>query len=160
MVDAKPEEVTMDTEKTILVRVKKFTRLLDRLMEQTRSGVAKKIEGTKNISPIQGRIVLYVYSESKKRSVHQKDIETHFDIRRSTTTIILGRMEKNALITRETSDVDVRMKIVSLTQKAKDMYLDAKEEVEKAESQLIKGLSPPELDVFIKVLEKMTENIS
>lgn len=151
----------MDTEKTVFVRVKKFARLLDRLMDQTRSGVAEKVEDTKNISPIQGRIVLYVYSASAEKSVVlQKDIETHFDIRRSTATIILKRMEKNGLITREISDTDERMKTVQLTQKAKDMYQEAKDEVEKAENQLVKGLSKEELDVFARVLEKMTKNIS
>lgn len=150
----------MNTEKTIFVRVKKFARHLDRLMEQARSGVASQMGDTNNISPIQGRIVLYVFHSSRTKSVYQKDIEMYFDIRRSTVATILKRMEKNGLIMRETSDVDVRMKIVKLTQKAEDMCPSAEAEIEKAESQLTKGLTEQELDIFTKALEKMIQNIT
>lgn len=151
----------MDTEKTIFFRIKKLARLLDRLMDQTRANVSEQIDGVDNVSPIQGRIVIYVFAESgKKKNVHQKDIETYFDIRSSTAAIILKRMEKNGLITRETSDVDVRMKVVKLTQKARDMCPSAQEEAEKAESRLTAGLTEQELAIFIKALEKVTRNIS
>ena len=50
--------------------------------------------------------------------VFQRDIEHEFEIQRSTTTVLLQRMEKKGLIERHTSSKDDRQKAVVLTDKA------------------------------------------
>ena len=50
--------------------------------------------------------------------VFQRDIEHEFEIQRSTTTVLLQRMEKKGLIERYTSSKDARQKAVVLTDKA------------------------------------------
>ena len=66
--------------------------------------------------------------------VFQRDIEHEFEIQRSTTTVLLQRMEKKDLIERFTSLKDARQKAVALTDKAVKIvsacqaYLRAEEE--------------------------------
>lgn len=156
----KERNMEMDSEKTILVRVKKVSNLLDRFMMEVKTSIIRKVDHAKNISPIQGRIILYLHTATKKGDVFQKDIEARFDVRSSTATIILHRMEKNGLIIRETSSSDVRKKAVSLTLKAKEMLPYAKAEIENAERRVISGLTKRELEAFVRVLDKITENIS
>lgn len=150
----------MDTEKTIFARVKKMANLLDRVMAKTKSNLEQKTEVGKVVSPIQGRIILYLYSVEDKRDIHQKDLEAHFDIRESTVAVILKKMEANKLITRQVSQSDERMKVVKLTQKAREHYPEALAEVKRAEKQLTKGLTKQELETFVKVLDKMADNIT
>ena len=52
------------------------------------------------------------------QEVFQRDIEHEFEIQRSTTTVLLQRMEKKGLIERHTSSKDARQKAVVLTDKA------------------------------------------
>ena len=69
-----------------------------------------------------------------KYEVFQRDIEHEFEIQRSTTTVLLQRMEKKDLIERFTSLKDARQKAVALTDKAVKIvsacqaYLRAEEE--------------------------------
>ena len=150
----------MDIENTVLVRIKKTSNLLDRFMAEVKSNIERKVDEAKDISPIQGRIIMFLDTESKKGEVFQKDIETHFDIRSSTAAINLRRMENSGLITRRVDADDVRKKTVSLTQKSKRSISQARTELENAERRATKGLTRKELDLFFQVLDKITENIS
>ena len=47
------------------------------------------------ITGVQGKIIGFVYCESKKRDVFQKDIEEDLKIRSSSVTSVLQLMEKN-----------------------------------------------------------------
>ena len=53
-----------------------------------------------------------------EEEIFQRDIEHEFNIQRSTTTVLLQRMEKKGLIERHTSSKDARQKAVTLTDKA------------------------------------------
>lgn len=150
----------MDSEKTILVRLKMTVNQLDRFMNEVKAKIDKKTGETKNISPIQARILMYLHSKGKMGSAFQKDIETRFDIRSSTAAIILGRMEKNGLVIRKIDSADVRKKTVHLTRKAREFHPQAKAELDNAERQITKGLTRKELDAFVDVLDKIAKNIS
>lgn len=150
----------MDSENTIVVKVHKVANLLHRLMTEVKADIDRKTGDAKNISVIQGRIVLYLVTETEKGIVFQKDIETYFDIRSSTAAIILRRMEKNGLVTREVSQEDARKKAVHLTQKAKRLHSLAQADIDNAERRVTKGLTRKELDDFVRILDKITKNIS
>ncbi len=129
-------------------------------MSEVKSDIDRKVGDAKNISAIQGRIILFLHTESEQGDVNQKDIENHFNIRGSTAAIILRRMEKNGLISRQVDKDDMRKKIVRLTQKAKNLHPAAQAEIERAEKTVTNGLSKKELDCFIKVMDKIVGNIS
>lgn len=72
--------------------------------------------------------------EDSGKEISQTMIELEFNIRRSTTTEILQRMEKRQLIKRKASPTDARQKSVELTEEGKQ-YL-------------------PEIRTYIKVIIK------
>lgn len=148
----------MDIEDTILARIKKTTNLLDRFMLGVKLDIDQMVGENKKVSPIQGRIVAFLYA--KGGSFSQKGIEKHFDIRSSTSAILLRKMEKNGLVTREAPDPKVRRNMVSLTQQAHDFIPVVYGKIEKAERKVTSGIMKQELDVFVKVLDRICENIS
>ena len=70
------------------------------------------------ITDTQGRVLQYIWEESEKREVFQKDIEDEFDIRRSSVTQIIQLLERDGLIVRESVQRDARLKKLVLTEKA------------------------------------------
>lgn len=152
-------------EKIIAIIIKNLANQFHRHMRFARLAILEKIQipGAETITDVQGRIVSYLYlalSENNREAVFQKDIEKHFNIRRSTATVILKRMEKNGFITRRVSNSDARMKSIQLTEKSRAMYPIAYAEILKAEKQARKGVSEEELAVFFRVIEQITQNIS
>ena len=68
-------------------------------------------------------------------------------------------MEKNGLIHREAMADDARLKRIILDEKAlqyKDVVLA---DITNLEEELTAGIAEEDLDVFLRVLEKMMENI-
>lgn len=149
-----------DSEATVLARIKRIGHLIDRFMIGVKSDIDRKYAEAKAISPIQGRIILYLHAMEKADVVFQKDIETFFDIRSSTAAIILGRMEKNNLVARETSAADERKKTVRLTHKAKKLHPKVHAEIVRAEAQVVQGISKRDMAAFFRVLDKMADNLS
>lgn len=146
----------MDAEMSLYARIKKMANLLDR--EVAKRNIENKLDADNITSPIQGRIIFYLFSETRKRDVPQKDIETYFGIRASTATGILKRMEGDRLIVREISRADERVKYVKLTQKAIVLYPKAISGLEETDKQLTKGLTKQDMKIFNRVLDTITEN--
>ena len=69
------------------------------------------------ITGVQSRILGFIYHNSEKRDIFQKDIEEELDIRRSSVTSVLQLMEKNGYIERVSVSKDARLKKIILTEK-------------------------------------------
>ena len=123
-------------------------------------GMAKSIHVKKcpNITPIQIKILKYLVSNQDKH-VYQKDIETIFEIRRSTVSCVLKTMEKNNMIKRVDSSVDARSKEIILTDEAKSKQQDMEKYLIKLEKVLTKGISNDEKKQFVNVLNKIQDNL-
>lgn len=104
-------------------------------------------------------IIGYLYDESEKGDVFQRDIEANFTIRRSTASGILQLMEKNGLIIRESVDYDARLKKLVLTPKAKALHERVMREFDAIEARLSKDLTEAELNAFYSTMEKIRKNI-
>lgn len=100
------------------------------------------------------------FIQRQERDVYQRDIEKEFHIRRSTATGMLQLMEKKGLIRRESVDYDARLKKLIVTEKAIESTWAINQEAEKLELQIREGISEEDLDVFFKVLDKISKNIS
>jgi DNA-binding MarR family transcriptional regulator len=105
-----------------------------------------------------GYLIRYLY-ENRDKTIFQRDIEKQFSISRSTVTVTLQLMEKNGLITRESVEKDARLKRIQLTEKAQNLHLQIEADIAKFEAQLTRGITPEEEAVFLKVLEKMRNNL-
>ena len=85
--------------------------------------------------------------------VFQRDIEHEFEIQRSTTTVLLQRMEKKGLIERHTSAKDSRQKAVVLTDKAVKIASACQFYLRKEEEEFAQQFSSEEREVFLKILQ-------
>lgn len=112
----------------------------------------------KEFSGSQGRTLHFLLAQSG--DVFQKDIEEEYGIRPSTATEILKQMEKNGLITRQPVSYDNRLKKIVLTNKALTYQNQVINDLTELENTLTQNISKEELDTFLKVLNKMMDNMA
>ena len=133
-------------------------RKIEMLSRQIRRKVDESIS-SQDLTAKQAMILLVIYDLSKVKDVYAKDIEDAFDMRRATVTGILQLMEKNGIIVREENNIDGRLKSIRLTQKAINLRLKMKKNIQKVESNLLSDLSKKEIETFLKIMEKMSHNL-
>lgn len=95
-----------------------------------------------------------------ERDMFQRDVEAEFNIRRSTATGILKLMERNGLIVKESVPYDDRLKKLVLTPEALAIHEKVVAHFTEVENLLIRGLTREEIDMFLRIVGIMKENIS
>ena len=130
---------------------------LEKLMARQR-GYSAAHQDADRQTGMHGYLLRYLY-ENQERDVFQRDIEKAFSISRSSVTVTLQLMEKNGLIRRESVAQDARLKRIVLTQKARDLHRQSEADSLAFESNLARGLSEEEQEVFLRVAKKMQENL-
>ena len=133
---------------------KKINQISNRLRRRSRA-----IQDTIGISGAQGNILNYILVESQNRSVYQKDIEEEFGLRPSTATEALKSLEKNELIRREPDLEDGRYKKIVFTEKAEQIEVVLRSEIEESEAILLWGVTEKEQQEFLRIAEKMLQNL-
>ena len=106
------------------------------------------------ISATNGIILIYIYDFDG--DVFQKDIENHFGMTRSTASRVISLMEDKNLILRESVSYDQRLKRLVLTDEAKALCVEVKEQMNEFENKLVKDL---DIDLFNKNLDLIFSNI-
>lgn len=109
---------------------------------------------------IQQWFLTYIWKNFSHKDVFQKDLEEAFQVRRSTATEILKAMERKKLIIRISIPEDRRKKKILLTDKAKGMCQENQEKIIQTEQEIIRGLSKDEINSFLRILEKIQNNIA
>lgn len=104
--------------------------------------------------------ILHYLAENHENEVYQKDIETHFNIARSTVSKVLNLMEQKGLIQRQTVPHDARLKRIVLTEQAWKLRELMREDAEGMEKTLTKGFTEDELKVLYSYLKRMRKNMS
>ncbi len=108
-------------------------------------------------TPTQMQIICYILEQ--KKDVYQRDLENVLKLRRATVSGVLGTMEKNNLIKRVVDENDTRTKKIILNSEVEKFLKNHLKEIMKWEKKLIKGINEEDLDVFLKVIKQMKENI-
>ncbi|MGM9907662.1 MarR family winged helix-turn-helix transcriptional regulator [Limosilactobacillus sp.] len=96
-------------------------------------------------------------SRQEKMAADQKAIENEFNIRRSTTTIVLQRMEKRQLVQRIIDPRDRRRRQVQLTDNARQLIPEVHAYINGQEQRLRKHFSEGELAAVTRVLQYIEE---
>ena len=110
------------------------------------------------LTPTQNWVLAYINARNAENTdVFQRDIEAHFNIQRSTATG-LQLMEKNGLISRVSLDSDARMKRIVVTPKGREVCEMSRSAKDEMEAELLKGISPEDLAIFLRVCDAMGEN--
>lgn len=137
--------------KNISLELRKIANLIKRNFDKSFDG---KITNTQCL------ILNYIDTKSKNEIVvYQKDIEDFFDLRRSTICEILNVMEKNNLIKRSLSDVDMRSKEINLDTSGYLVLDEFKNKIEELEMVMKKDINVEELLTFFRLLEKFRKNL-
>lgn len=111
------------------------------------------------VTGMQGPIIGYLFRESSRRDVFQKDIEKQFNIRRSTASVMLQNMEQKGLIVREAVNHDARMKKLVLTAKAVECHMRIVQRLDEFNMVLENGITPHEKEDFLRILDKISDNL-
>ena len=71
-----------------------------------------------NLTVSQAYVIDFISMAGKDKDIFQKDLEKHFDLKRSSISLMLNNMEKNDLIQRVPVAEDARLKKIIVTEKA------------------------------------------
>lgn len=112
------------------------------------------------VTGVQGRMLHYIIDHCQEQPVFQKDLEEVFGMRRSTATGILQLLEKNEMIRRESVPYDARLKSLVPTDKAAAIQQEMHACIRETEQMLTRGIDPEQLQLFVRVVRKMSENLS
>lgn len=140
-------------EETLGRELKQLGNLIKRNIDNHRLNCKRE-----EITGMNGMIIHYLY-ENKDMEIFQKDIEKEFSIRRSTVTGILSLMEEKELIKRISVKEDKRLKRIVLTDKSINFVNTIKEECLRIDETISKGLTAEEINIFIKILRKISDNL-
>ena len=133
---------------------KMINRISNRLRRRS-----KKSQETIGITGARGNILDYILLESEKHNVYQKDIEKEFGLRPSTATEVLKNLEDEELIVRIPDEEDARFRKIVFTDKAEKIKSILRQEIERTEEILLRGITPEEKEIFLKITEKMLKNL-
>lgn len=115
--------------------------------------------GLEEISGMQGPLLGYLDRNSQERDIFQKDLEKHFNIRRSTATVMLQNLEQKGYIVRESVDSDARMKRIVLTDKAREVNREIRKQIDAFHDELEQGITPEEKEFFLSISDKIMKNL-
>jgi len=97
--------------------------------------------------------------EEKGMDTFQKDIELEFSINRSTTSEMLKLMCKKGMIERQPVSYDARLKKIILTDSSRQFNRKVEKQMRMMHDRLVDGLTQEEIDIYIKITDKLIENI-
>lgn len=126
-----------------------------RLLKQASNQMGRRFDyfaKKNNLTGTQMSVIDFL-SRQEKEDYFQRDIEREFNIQRSTTTVLLQRMEAKGLISRAVSKKDARQKSVILTDKAKSLAQISQDYLEKENEDLHRRFSVDELNTFKAILD-------
>lgn len=111
------------------------------------------------LTGVQLQIIDYLNTLPQNQYVYQKDIENEFNIRRSTATSILQKMEENKLIVRNVSPSDSRVKIISVLPKAEKLQPKIVAFLKKSDEEILDCVNVFQRHSFMKALKKIPEQL-
>ena len=134
-------------------KIKVLANQIRRKIEKDLANQSIKIPST------QSRIIGFLYKESPKRDIFQKDIEEAFGIRRSSVTNVVQLMDKNGYIERVSVAEDARLKKIILTDKGLKVQKMVVKVLEEAENSLREVYSEEELSQLFYLLDKLSHTL-
>lgn len=125
-----------------------------RLLKIANNQISKRLDQLAlpyGLTGTQMTILDYLYNHESEM-VLQKDLEEEFNIQRSTTTVLLQRMEKKDLIERFPISPGARKKGLSLTKEGSRLALIVHTYVDDMQKGLEENFTAQEIAVFEKIL--------
>ena len=143
----------MKDEKTILSELIKMLNLIKRCTFHNVEDFKPK-----ELTLQQSMLIGFIAQNSEK-DLFQRDIESAFNIRRSSVTNLIQQIEKKGFIKRETVESDARLKKIVLTEKSIKINKIVKEKLKEIEMQMTKNISKEELSILFNIIDKINKNM-
>lgn len=134
--------------------ISKINHIISRKMD---TSVISAIDDKLTIS--QAYVIDFICNEGKDKDVFQKDLESVFDLKRSSISLMLNNMEKNGLIERMLVKEDGRLKKIVLTEKSIKIYEKISDAIDLIENKLSENITEEEVKVFQNVLNKIRNSL-
>ncbi|MBS6507915.1 MarR family winged helix-turn-helix transcriptional regulator [Paraclostridium bifermentans] len=134
--------------------ISKINHIISRKMD---TSVISAIDDNLTIS--QAYVIDFICNEGKDKDVFQKDLESVFDLKRSSISLMLNNMEKNGLIERMLVKEDGRLKKIVLTEKSIKIYEKISDAIDLIENKLSENITEEEVKVFQNVLNKIRNSL-
>lgn len=128
-----------------------LSRMVRRRLNATLQGLG--------ITAIQSRVIFYILEHSPRQPVYQRDIESAFQLSRSTATGILQQLERKGILLRESVEQDARLKSLVPTARAAELNEQVRACLRQTEALLTQGLSEGQVRLFIETAAAMARNL-
>lgn len=138
----------------IEIELIKTVNLMKRKIEESIIGA---IDRTLTVS--QAHVIGFIAHNSKKRDIYQKDIESAFELHRSSVSLMLTNMEKSGFIQRVSVEDDARLKKIILTKRAQELQEKIQNGINKENEIMLKDISLADQKHMIEVLQRIRKNI-
>jgi MarR family transcriptional regulator, organic hydroperoxide resistance regulator len=129
----------------------KIVRTLKRIHHMVKRSMVQHFEDTN----ITGPQMMLMGILSNKGQMKISDLSQKIGLSNSTVSGIVDRLEKQGLVERLRSQEDRRIVYVNLTLKAKDTMMEQFEKIEQNFDDILKNVSPEEIDIIIKGFETL-----
>lgn len=106
----------------------------------------------------QGRVIRYLYRH-RDEDTFQKILEKRFSVRSSTMTSIIAALENDGFICREKSNVDSRLKKITLTEKGIEEGLKMDKQTHTLEKKVSENLSKEDVNNLSGYLITIISNL-
>lgn len=136
------------------LHISKINHIISRSLD---SAVINTIDNHLTVS--QAYVIDFISMKGDNQEVFQKDLEKEFDLKRSSISLMLNNMEKSDLIKRVPVAEDARLKKIVLTDKSKELYEKISRAIDSVEDRLCENITPDELKIFKRVLDKIRNNL-
>ena len=118
------------------------------------------IENAPNKKKIDAWIIGYISDKTdNNEDVFQKDLESCFEITRSTASKVVNLMVEKGLIERQSVPWDARLKKLVLTDRAREVNKLMVEDFTEVEKILSKGFTEQEMKQFFDYMHRMQKNM-
>lgn len=113
------------------------------------------------LTPSQGYVMAYLARRhfSGDEPIYARDVERHFDIRHSSVSGVLQRLEAKGFIAVEPDDSDRRCKKIVLTEKSLSLHERIEEHILATESKIFSGMTAQEQAEFVRLLRQAAVNL-
>lgn len=134
--------------------ISKINHIISRKMD---ASVISAIDDNLTIS--QAYVIDFISNQGNDKEVFQKDLESVFDLKRSSISLMLNNMENSDLIERVSVKEDGRLKKIILTEKSIKIYEKISDAIDLIENKLSENIAEEEIKVFQNVLNKIRNSL-
>ena len=138
------------------LRYKEAISAILKVMRLHRSVVEKRV-GELGIHRTQYMLLNYI--SNSERAPSQKQIAQSFDVTPAAIATSLKKMEKNGLIERKSDEADNRIKVITVSEKGRELIEKTRELFSQTDEAMFNGVTEAEHAEIKRIFALMTDNL-